>query len=101
MLSSTLYGPAQETSKAVDAMTLIRFMNPLLTTPWHLGFLLGGGPALRALHRRIELDGFGRSGSLQDDLLVADAHQGGVAVAPAQTDCAAVDRRLAAVPGDD
>src|SRR5256885_4503284 len=101
MLSSTLYGPAQETSKAVDAMTLIRFMGPLLTTPWHLGFLLGGGPALRAPHRRIELDGFGRFGSLQDDLLVADPHQGGVAVTPAQTDRAAVDRRLAAVFGDD
>src|SRR3989442_6237891 len=101
MLGSTLYGPAQETSNAANALTLIRFMSRLLTTPRRLELLLGGGPALRAPHRRIELDSFGPFGSLQDDLLVADPRQSRVAVAPAQNDRLPVDRRLAALLRDD
>src|SRR2546425_9049661 len=102
MLWSTLYGPAQETSKAAtNTSTLIRFMGPLLTTPRHLEILLGGGPALRAPYRRIELDGFGPFGPLQDDLLVADPHQSRVVVAPAQNDPLPVDRRPVAIRRDD
>src|SRR2546427_13076456 len=100
-LSTSLYGCAHETSKAANTVTLIRFMSPLLTTPWHLEFLLGGGPALRALYRRIKFDSFGSFGPLQDELLVADPHQSRVAVAPAQNDRLPVDRRLAAVLRDD
>src|SRR3989475_8344550 len=100
-LSTSLYGCAHETSKAANTVTLIRFMSPLLTTPWHLEFLLGGGPALRALYRRIKFDSFGSFGPLQDELLVADPRQSRVAVAPAQNDRLPVDRRLAAVLRDD
>src|SRR5882762_4691239 len=61
-LSTWLYGVMQDTSKAAtDTVTLFCFMSLLLTTPRRLDILLGGGPALRALHRRIELDGLGPS----------------------------------------
>src|SRR5256885_9151114 len=102
ILSSTLYGPAQETSKtATDTLTLIRFMGPLLQPPGGFRFTLSGRPVFPSVDGRIELDDFGRVALSQYDFLVADSDQGSIAVAPAQTDRAAVDRRLAAVFGDD
>src|SRR2546429_5059539 len=44
ILSSTLYGPAQETSKAVNAVTLIRFMSSLLPLLGDFRLFLSGRP---------------------------------------------------------
>src|SRR5258705_11811239 len=60
-----------------------------------------GRPVFLALDRRIELDGFSRLGSLQDDLLVGDPHHGGIPIALAEADRAAIDRYLSAVLRDD
>src|SRR5712691_6395938 len=96
---STLNGAHEPNNAATIATRLVRFTIHLLLLAG--SFTLRGRPVLLALDRRIKLDGFSRLGPLQDDFLVADPHQSRVAVAPAQTDRPAVDRRLAAVSGDD
>src|SRR5947207_10139295 len=102
ILSSTLYGPAQETSKAVNAVTLIRFMSSLLPLLGGFRLFLSGRPVSpSSIHGRIELDDFGRVALSQYDLLGADSHQSRGAVAPAKIDGPAIDRHLAPVFCDD
>src|SRR5882762_771059 len=76
-------------------------MDPLLPPCGGFRFIPSGGPVFPSVNGRIELDDFGGVVPSQHDFLVADPHQGRVAVAAAQNDRLAVDRRLPAIGRDD